>query len=67
MSYPEPRFSSDTGVVSATVRPSDHEPDLTYSSGGTVHYLATCESTGGEFGLYRADLHGMKSGARWDV
>ena len=53
MSYPEPKYLGDTGEVSASIRPADHEPELTYASGGTVHYLATGASTGGEFGLYR--------------
>jgi mannose-6-phosphate isomerase-like protein (cupin superfamily) len=53
MTYPEPTYLGDTGEVSATHRPSNHEPDLTYANGTTVHYLATGASTDGLFGLYR--------------
>ena len=53
MTYPEPGYLGDTGEVSATHRPSDHEPELTYANGNTAHYLATGDSTDGLFGLYR--------------
>ncbi len=62
MSYPEPRYNSDTGALTAMFRPSDHEPELSYPSGGTVHYLASGESTGGEFGLYRWEMAASPSG-----
>lgn len=62
MSYPEPRYSGSTGQVSALLRRSGQEPDLTYPSGNTVHYLATTASTGGEFGLYRWDMGPAQSG-----
>jgi mannose-6-phosphate isomerase-like protein (cupin superfamily) len=53
MSYPDPRYFGETGEVSATYRPSDHEPEITYENGNTAHYLATSASTDGLFGLYR--------------
>ncbi|MCO5996001.1 cupin domain-containing protein [Actinoallomurus rhizosphaericola] len=53
MSYPPARYEGENGEISATYRPTGHEPELTYSSGNTVHYLATGEATGGLFGLYR--------------
>lgn len=53
MSYPEPSYHGDTGEVSARLRPADAAPELTYASGGTVHYLARGTGTGGQFGLYR--------------
>jgi mannose-6-phosphate isomerase-like protein (cupin superfamily) len=56
MSYPEPRYHGETGEVSARLRPQAHEPELRYTSGGSVHYLATGASTGNEFGLYRWDF-----------
>jgi mannose-6-phosphate isomerase-like protein (cupin superfamily) len=56
MSYPPPRYDGDTGLVNATLRPADQGPELTYRSGGTAHYLATTESTGGQFGLYRWEM-----------
>lgn len=43
MSYPEPRYTGDSGLVNATLRPADHEPDVRYPSGGRAHYLATGE------------------------
>lgn len=33
MSYPEPRYFGETGDVSATYRPVDHPPELTYPDG----------------------------------
>jgi len=56
MSYPEPRYSSDTGEVSATLRRHDQPAELVYPSGVEVSYLATGAGTGGEFGLYRWDF-----------
>jgi mannose-6-phosphate isomerase-like protein (cupin superfamily) len=53
MSYPEPKYHGENGEVSAELRRPDHAPEITYSSGGTVHYLATGAATNGEFGLYR--------------
>jgi mannose-6-phosphate isomerase-like protein (cupin superfamily) len=62
VSYPEPRYRGDSGLTNATTRPSAHEPELTYPSGGTVHYLATGESTGGQFGLYRWEMAAVQGG-----
>jgi len=45
MSYPSPRYFGEVGDVSASFRRADHEPELIYPSGGTVHYLATGAST----------------------
>jgi mannose-6-phosphate isomerase-like protein (cupin superfamily) len=53
MSYPEPRYTGDGGEVTATHRPNEHEPELRYPNGTSVHYLATGASTDGLFGLYR--------------
>jgi mannose-6-phosphate isomerase-like protein (cupin superfamily) len=53
MDYPEPTYFGDSGEVSATYRPANQAPELTYPTGNTAHYLATGESTGGLFGLYR--------------
>lgn len=61
MSYPAPRYHGN-GEVTATYRPADHEPELTYDSGVKVHYLATGESTHGLFGLYRWDFAARRSG-----
>ena len=51
--YPPPAYSGDAGLENATLHRADAPPDLTYRSGGTVHYLATRTSTNGQFGLYR--------------
>jgi mannose-6-phosphate isomerase-like protein (cupin superfamily) len=53
--YPEPRYTSDSGEVSATMRKSDSPADYE-SFGLSFHYLATKASTEGDFGLYRVDL-----------
>ena len=54
MTYPDPSYLGDGGELSATYRPTDHAPNLTFSTtGNTVDYLATGASTGGLFGLYR--------------
>jgi quercetin dioxygenase-like cupin family protein len=53
MSYPPARYTGDSGERTVTLRQRDAPPDLTYSNGGRVDYLATEASTGGEFGLYR--------------
>lgn len=53
MSYPPPKYRGESGEASATIRRVDQEPEVRHGSGGSVHYLATGASTGGEFGLYR--------------
>ncbi len=62
MSYPEPRYFGETGEVAATLRTADHPAEITYKSGGSCSYLATTESTKGEFGLYRWDFAAAPSG-----
>jgi mannose-6-phosphate isomerase-like protein (cupin superfamily) len=63
MSYPEPRYFGDAGETSATIRPNDQKPDLTYpKTGVTVDYLATGATTDGEFGLYRWNFGPGESG-----
>ena len=56
MSYPEPRYHGAAGETSATYRPADQGPDLTYPNGNTAHYLATGATTDGLFGLYRWEM-----------
>ncbi|MFI9833272.1 cupin domain-containing protein [Streptomyces sp. NPDC051913] len=63
LSYPEPRYHGDKGEVNAVFRPADTPPDVS-SPGGATHYLATHESTGGEFGLYKAELGARSAGAK---
>ncbi|WP_431991159.1 cupin domain-containing protein [Streptomyces albogriseolus] len=55
MSYPEPRYLGENGEVNALFRGADTPPDVVASNGAT-HYLATHETTGGEFGLYKVDM-----------
>ena len=62
MSYPEPRYDGDTGLTEATFRPAGHQPEVTYASGGTAHYLATGELTRGQFGLYRWEMAATPGG-----
>jgi mannose-6-phosphate isomerase-like protein (cupin superfamily) len=62
MTYPEPRYRGAAGEVSATYRPADHGPELTYPTGSTAHYLATGGSTDGLFGLYRWVMGPQPSG-----
>ncbi|MGW4028856.1 cupin domain-containing protein [Streptomyces sp. NPDC004838] len=61
--YPEPRYHGDRGDVSAMFRSADAPPEVS-SPGGATHYLATQESTGGEFGLYKAVLGPRSAGAK---
>ena len=62
MSYPVPRYRGDSGLINATFRPSDQSAELIYPSGGQVRYLATGQSTGGQFGLYRWEMTAAPSG-----
>ena len=62
MSYPEPRYLGEPGLANATFRPADHEPEIRQVNGGAVHYLATGDSTSGQFGLYRWVMSGPKGG-----
>ncbi|MFG2558921.1 cupin domain-containing protein [Streptomyces sp. NPDC048496] len=56
MSYPEPTYTDGKGEISATYRPASTAANLLTRSGGSTHYLATTETTHGEFGLYRMDM-----------
>ncbi len=62
MSYPDPVYAGTTGEASAWLRPASAPPDLTYPSGGTVHYLATADQTDRAFGLYRWEMSAEPSG-----
>ncbi|MEU1128025.1 cupin domain-containing protein [Streptomyces sp. NPDC005899] len=56
MSYPEATYAGGEGEISARYRPAGTAPDLRTRTGGSTHYLATTETTHGEFGLYRIDM-----------
>jgi mannose-6-phosphate isomerase-like protein (cupin superfamily) len=62
VSYPAPRYLADTGEASARFRPEGHEPEIRHANGGGAHYLATGDSTHGDFGLYRWDMGPKPSG-----
>jgi mannose-6-phosphate isomerase-like protein (cupin superfamily) len=62
LSYPQPRYHGDTGEASARLRPAVQPPEVTYASGGTAHFLATTDTTGGQFGLYRWEMSAEPSG-----
>jgi mannose-6-phosphate isomerase-like protein (cupin superfamily) len=53
--YPPPRYAGENGEVSATLRRADQPPDHE-AWGIRYSYLASRQSTGGDFGLYRVDL-----------
>lgn len=60
--YPTPVYAGEEGLANASLQRADAAPDLTYRSGGTVHYLATRRSTNGQFGLYRWSMAAERSG-----
>ncbi len=62
MSYPAPGYLGDTGEVTGAFRPAGQPPELTSSSGGGAHYLATGASTDGRFGLYRWEMGSSPGG-----
>jgi hypothetical protein len=38
MSYPEPLYHGESGLINATLQAVDRAPELTYPSGGTVRH-----------------------------
>jgi mannose-6-phosphate isomerase-like protein (cupin superfamily) len=50
--YPSPRYTGDTGEISARLRSADTPADYD-AFGFSYHYLATTTSTDGDFGLFR--------------
>ena len=62
MSYPPPKYDGEPGLVNAQLRRAGTEPEVRYKNGGTAEYLATGESTNGQFGLYRWSMSPSKSG-----
>ena len=44
------------------MRPAGQSPEVTYANGGAAHFLATTDSTGGQFGLYRWEMSAGPSG-----
>src|SRR5689334_25123828 len=60
--YPPPRYAGSAGETSAWVRSADTPADLPMGGGSVAHYLATGETTGGAFGLYRWEMGPRPSG-----
>jgi quercetin dioxygenase-like cupin family protein len=60
MSYPKRIYFGDGGEISASFRPADTPPNVG-DAGDGIHYLATTDTTRGEFGLYRVVM-GPKAG-----
>jgi hypothetical protein len=51
MSYPKELFHGDKGEVSGRLWQGSSAPDLAIGGRTNVYYLATGESTGGQYGL----------------
>jgi mannose-6-phosphate isomerase-like protein (cupin superfamily) len=62
MSYPPAKYDGEPGLVNAWLRRAGSEPEVRYKNGGTAEYLATGESTDGQFGLYRWNMSPAISG-----
>ncbi len=58
--YPEDRYTGASGEASATYRPDGTPAELTGAT--SAHYLATSAATDGQFGLYRWEMSGPRSG-----
>lgn len=63
MTYPDPIYKGQQPENSATISRADSAPDLVRTSGTEVHYLATGDTTGGLFGLYRWSMGPGRGGA----
>lgn len=63
MSYPGPLYRGTKGELTVSYRPAGRAPDIVNTrTGNRVHYLATGQSTGGKFGLYRWEMGPGESG-----
>ncbi|MEU4013577.1 cupin domain-containing protein [Streptomyces pseudogriseolus] len=64
--YPEQKYWGEDGEVSAVFRPAVTPPALGVSGVGenATHYLATTETTRGEFGLYRVEMRPRAGGPK---
>ena len=60
--YPPSKYDGEPGLVNAWLRRSETEPEVRNKNGGTADYLATGESTNGQFGLYRWNMSAARSG-----
>ncbi|MET7861405.1 cupin domain-containing protein [Streptomyces sp. NPDC005318] len=64
MSYPEQVYRGDSGEVSAVFRPVNTPPGTGEAGENAIHYLATTETTRGEFGLYRVEMKAKSGGPK---
>jgi quercetin dioxygenase-like cupin family protein len=60
--YPPLRYTGSAGEASASMRRADAPPELSSGSGNATSYLATGQTTGGAFGLYRWEMGPHRSG-----
>ena len=60
--YPPASYTGEGGEASAWLRPDGTEPEISYARGGSCEYLATGDSTGGLYGLYRWTFGEAESG-----
>ena len=60
--YPADCYTGEHGEASAWLRADAAPPEITYASGGSCEYLATGDSTGGLYGLYRWTFGDAESG-----
>jgi len=63
MSYPPQQYFAQDGAISATLRSAGTPHDLTLGVRSKVSYLATGDSSGGAFGLYRWDMNAVAPAA----
>jgi mannose-6-phosphate isomerase-like protein (cupin superfamily) len=64
MSYPEQVYWGENGEVSAVFRAAHTPPDLGDAGKDAIHYLATTDTTRGEFGLYRVEMSPRAGGPK---
>jgi quercetin dioxygenase-like cupin family protein len=60
--YPPASYTGSAGEASAWVRRADAAPEIGPRKGNACSYLATGETTGGAFGLYRWEMGPDPSG-----
>ncbi|MEV7543966.1 cupin domain-containing protein [Streptomyces sp. NPDC089915] len=62
--YPEQVYHREEGEASAVFRTAGTPPELGTAGGDAIHYLATKESTRGEYGLYRVEMSAHAGGPK---
>ncbi|MGW1800756.1 cupin domain-containing protein [Streptomyces sp. NPDC001984] len=64
MSYPDRVYWGDSGEASANFRPASTPPGVGEAGKDAVHYLASTDTTRGEFGLYRVEMSARAGGPK---